>query len=46
MMELKNKKEKLNNNRNNFNCFGDYDYCFINFGICFNSNANRREPEF
>ena len=27
-LNIKKKREKINNNRNNFNCFGDYDNSF------------------
>ena len=42
-MNLKTKKEQVNNNRNYFNSFGDYDYCPFNFSWCFNCDANRRK---
>ena len=42
-MNLKTKKEQVNNNRNYFNSFGDYDYCFINTCGSKHCDANRRK---
>lgn len=32
-MKLNIRKEKINNNRNNFNCFGDYDNSLWGCGL-------------